>query len=157
LIVAAAGGGFGVGRLTSKRDTSTTSTASTTSLPSTATVVFPATPPTTTAALSETCGQLGYYQEGTETGHEPGYVITVTNNGTGTVEVTGWVVAFYSGTTEIGSDSEQTDVTAAYITSGQSFNWTPTPGNGPWSDANFTGQIDTTGTCQVLSVQSTGG
>jgi hypothetical protein len=109
-------------------------------------------------AVSDTCGRLGYYREGTETASEPGYTVTVTNNATGTVEVTGWVVAFYSGSTQVGSDAEQSDVTSfspAYITPGQSFSWTPTPGNGPWVGTNVSGQIDTAGTCKVLSVRWT--
>jgi hypothetical protein len=52
-----------------------------------------------------------------------GYQLTLTNNGSATADIDGWVVAFYDNSgTELGSDEE--NISDEFLTSGQSFTWT---------------------------------
>jgi hypothetical protein len=54
-----------------------------------------------------------------------GYQLTLTNNGTTTADIAGWVVAFYDGSgTELGSDQEQNDNDdGEFLTAGQTLTW----------------------------------
>jgi hypothetical protein len=104
--------------------------------------------------IQSVCDHIGLYREGTETSDELGYQMTVTNAGPTFVTVSGFIVVFTGGTKETGSDRET--VTPAYLNPGASITWTPTPGNGPWDNAQFSGEIpDTGGSCQVVSVEAT--
>lgn len=52
-----------------------------------------------------------------------GYQLTLTNNGSATADIDGWVAAFYdSSGTELGSDEQ--NISDQFLTSGQSFTWT---------------------------------
>jgi hypothetical protein len=64
----------------------------------------------------------GFNTDGTTYYPTVGYEIMLTNNGTATADITGWVVAFYdSSGTELGSDEES--ISDEFLTGGQSFNF----------------------------------
>jgi hypothetical protein len=113
-------------------------------------------PSATDQIISTTrCGPVGDYQEGDETFPEPGYVLSVTNATSATVKVAGWTVSFTEGGQRTGTDEEgRPSVTPTPIEPGKSTEWTVTPGDGPWSDGRFTGNLDVSPgtTCAVVSV-----
>lgn len=112
-------------------------------------------PATAQVISTSRCGPVGDYQEGDETFAEPGYVLSVTNATAGTVKVDGWTVSFTEGGQRTGTDEEgHPTVTPTSIGPGKSMEWTVTPGDGPWSDGRFTGDLNVSPgtTCAVVSV-----
>jgi hypothetical protein len=88
------------------------------------------------------------------------YALTLTNSGTATAAVNGWVVAFYdAGGQELGSDQESFD-TPTYLTAGQSLTWTEYSGtdlagnglygSGYGTEDNSIPSTGTAATCQLV-------
>ena len=141
----------------SRKPTAPAPSTTTSTTPSAAATTTPSSTPS--ALTSASCGQIGYYQEGTETSAEPGYVVTITNTASSTIKVSGWVVTFNQSGQQTGSDSEGPNglaQTVAYIEPDQAFSWTVTPGNGPWTDGQFSGDLTVSPntTCSVVTVSA---
>lgn len=125
--------------------------------PSAASAGTATTLPSASAAITGAarCGPVGDYQQGDETFPEPGYVLTITDPTSATVKVTGWTVSFTEGGQPTGTDEEgRPSVTPTSIGPERSMQWTVTPGDGPWSDGRFTGNLDVAPgtTCAVVSI-----